>query len=111
MGMFEGSSVKVNGTTIQKLESASLSPLDEVEINNEFGENCRFLLLQGKPINEPVVQRGPFVLNTQQELMQAFADYQRTQFGGWPWPRPDPDHGKSATRFAKYPDGREESPE
>merc|ERR1711991_182343 len=56
--MFEGSSVKVNGTTIQKLESASLSPLDEVEINNEFGENCRFLLLQGKPINEPVVQRG-----------------------------------------------------
>jgi len=37
---------------------------------------CRFLLFAGKPINEPVVQYGPFVMNTREEIEQAIADYQ-----------------------------------
>ncbi|MFT4243443.1 MAG: pirin family protein [Acidovorax sp.] len=61
------------------------------------------LLLQGQPIGEPVAQYGPFVMNTREEIMQALHDYQRTQFGGWPWPTPDPVHGSAPRRFARYP--------
>ncbi len=39
-------------------------------------EGARFILVAGKPIGEPVVQYGPFVMNTRQEIEQAFADYQ-----------------------------------
>ena len=69
-----------------------------------------FLLLQGRPIGEPVAQYGPFVMNTREEVAQAFADYQRTQFGGWPWATPDPVHPRDAGRFAQHVDGRVERP-
>jgi len=48
------------------------------------------------------------VMNTRSEIQQAFADYQRTQFGGWPWPADDPVHDRNAGRFAKHIDGRVE---
>ena len=69
-------------------------------------EAAEFLLLQGRPISEPVVQYGPFVMNSQQEIEQAFADYSRTRFGGWPWPDPAPVHGRERGRFAAYADGQ-----
>ena len=45
------------------------------------------------------------------EIQQAFADYRRTGFGGWPWDRPDPVHGRDAGRFAHHADGRIEQPD
>jgi hypothetical protein len=63
-------------------------------------------VLQGRPIGEPIAQYGPFVMNTAAEIEAAFADYRRTQFGGWPWPSDDPIHPRDAGRFARHADGR-----
>jgi len=72
-------------------------------------DGAEILMLQGRPIAEPVAQYGPFVMNTEAEIQQAFADYRRTGFGGWPWDRPDPVHGRDAGRFAQHADGRSEA--
>ena len=64
------------------------------------------LLLQGRPIGEPVAHYGPFVMNTQMEIREAIADYQRTQFGGWPWTSDGPVHPRADGRFARHADGR-----
>jgi redox-sensitive bicupin YhaK (pirin superfamily) len=68
------------------------------------------LVLQGRPIGEPVAQHGPFVMNSEAEIRQAFADYQRTRFGGWPWLDDGPVHGREEGRFARRPDGSVERP-
>ncbi|EYF07826.1 Pirin protein [Chondromyces apiculatus DSM 436] len=71
-------------------------------------DEAEILILQGKPIGETVAQYGPFVMNTQAEIRQAFQDYQRTRFGGWPWGSDGPVHAREDGRFARHPDGRTE---
>lgn len=77
-------------------------------LHNTGDVSAEILLLQGRPIGEPVAQHGPFVMNTREEIEQAFADYRRTQFGGWPWKNDAPVHDRGQGRFAVHADGRRE---
>ena len=104
--LYRGSQVRIDGLEIAADHSARLRPEKEVPIEGG-SDACHLLLLQGRPINEPVVQYGPFVMNTQEEIETAFRDYRRDQFGGWPWSRNDPVHPRSRGRFAKFANGEE----
>lgn len=57
-----------------------LSDGDSVRVE-AAGEGVRFLLLAAKPLREPVVQYGPFVMNTREEIEQALADYRDGRLG------------------------------
>ncbi len=106
---FKGKTLRAEDRDISSQTSLTLNPESELLLANG-PEESELLLLQGRPIGEPVVQHGPFVMNTRQEIEQAFADYQRTRFGGWPWPSEEPVHPRAETRFAKFPDGHVERP-
>lgn len=104
---YKGGSLTISGQAMKAYHAAEVQPDVALHLQNGNDE-ARVLVLQGKPIGEPVVQHGPFVMNTREEIQQAFSDYQTTRFGGWPWPRPDQVHGKDKGRFARHADGREE---
>jgi len=106
---YRGGSLKIEDVSVQSGHLIELEPGCDVHLRNT-GETAQLLLLQGRPIGEPVVARGPFVMNSLDEVQRAFAEYRRTHFGGWPWPSPDPLHQREALRFARYPDGRIERP-
>lgn len=102
---YSGNKLTIDGTNIPSYHLAEIVPEEELRL--EAGsEACSILILQGKPINEPVVQHGPFVMNSKSEIQQAFNDYQKTQFGGWPWPKYDQVHDKNKGRFALQPNGK-----
>jgi quercetin 2,3-dioxygenase len=102
---FRGRGVRIGDHDLPLRHSARLRS-DAVAPVENGAEESELLLLQGRPIGEPVVQQGPFVMNSATEIRQAFADYQRTRFGGWPWPSDGPVHGTEGARFAQHPDGR-----
>lgn len=104
---YQGSHLKIAEKGFGVSHSLDLRADAEIPIENGKDE-ARLLLLQAKPIGEPVAQYGPFVMNSRIELEQAFSDYNKTRFGGWPWDRNDPVHGSEKRRFARYADGTEE---
>lgn len=107
---FEGEQLLVDGKKIGKRTGIAVNPSRAMQIKADVG-GADILMLQGRRIGEPVAQHGPFVMNTAQEIQQAFQDYQRTRFGGWPWNTSAPAHAPTEGRFARHPDGRVERSE
>ena len=106
---YRGTTLEADGQEIKAQHSFEINTDKETTLKNG-NTDAYLLLLQGKPINEPVVQYGPFVMNTEAEIHKAFADYRATEFGGWPWERDDMVYAREKGRFAKYKDGSIETP-
>lgn len=97
--LYNGGSINIDNTEIQNPSSLLLVGDQDIKvIAND--EEC-YLLLQGEPINAPVYNMGPFVMNSEEEIKQAYKDYRETGFGGWPYDRRDPVNPKESGRFAR----------
>lgn len=103
---FNGSVLALDNRSVPPRHAIQLRP--DAAVSLESGDETELLLLQGRPIGEPVAQYGPFVMSSRAEIEQTIDDYRRTQFGGWPWSSPEPVHPREGGRFARYPDGRVE---
>jgi redox-sensitive bicupin YhaK (pirin superfamily) len=75
--VYEGA-VEVGGRTVEALGGAFLGEGDEVQLRALT--DARFLLIAGRPIREPVAWAGPFVMNTREEVMQAYDDFRAGRF-------------------------------
>lgn len=71
--------VKIGGTEVPANTVARLGPGEDLVL--EAGEDASLMLLAGEPLGEPIAQRGPFVMNTPEELDQAFLDYHAGRMG------------------------------
>jgi redox-sensitive bicupin YhaK (pirin superfamily) len=105
--VYDGSGLRVGEEEIGPDTGAAVRT-DEPALLTGGDDGVELLVLQGRPIGEPVAQYGPFVMNDQAGIEQTFEDYRRTGFGGWPWPADDPVHSRDRVRFARHADGRVE---
>jgi len=106
--VYNGSPVQIGDRTIESGHGVVVDASVPVRLaGGEVG--TQILMLQGRPIGEPVVSYGPFVLNDEAGVRKAFEDYRRTGFGGWPWDSDGPVHDRKAGRFARYPDEKVET--
>lgn len=72
----------VNGTTAKMLQLVEFNN-DAEAIEIEAAQDSVLLFGHAKPFNEPVVAQGPFVMNTEEEILQAYHDYKAGKFGTW----------------------------
>lgn len=104
---YKGESIRIDEQTILAAHSIEAIAGEDITIKNG-DQDAFFLILEGVPIGEPVVQYGPYVMNTQEEIREAMKDYGKTQFGGWPWTEREVVHAKNKGRFALHSNGYEE---
>lgn len=103
---YKGGSLSVNESKVSVDSRVQTRSMEELLIKNTSEEEAYLLVLQGKPLYEPVAQYGPFVASTQFEIQEVISQFQNSQFGGWPWPTHEQAHDASVGRFAKHADGR-----
>lgn len=96
----------IEGETIPFKNLVELKADVDIHLKNG-AETGSIMWLEGEPIGAPVAMRGPFVLNTDNELNSAFARYRQTHFGQWPWESSAPVFKRDQSRFASFNKGEE----
>jgi redox-sensitive bicupin YhaK (pirin superfamily) len=104
-----GGSVEIGGRLLNAPSGAVIRSYVPVVVT-AGADGAEALILQARPIGEPVAMGGPFVMNTHAEIDEAYRDFRSTGFGGWPWSKSDPVHPRSTPRFARHPSGKAEYP-
>lgn len=104
---YKGNSISIEGRSVAANHLIEAVAGTDLTIENGDAE-AYFLILEGKPIGEPVAKYGPFVMNTQEEIREAMREYGKTQFGGWPWDAVEVAHPREKGRFALHSNGKEE---
>ena len=107
--VIKNSKIKIDGENIIGGSILEIDASKSTMIKN-LGDKTKILMLQGVPINEPVVKYGPFVMNSRSEIEQAFHDYNKTEFGGWKWGNSEPVHEAGKEKFAKLINGKISKP-
>jgi redox-sensitive bicupin YhaK (pirin superfamily) len=73
--------VMLNGDAVLREKQAATLSTEGTNVVIEANSDAKLLLLAGEPIDEPVVGYGPFVMNSQQDIVQAIADFNSGKFG------------------------------
>ena len=97
--IYKGSELLINNQSINSGHMVEISNNEKISITSS-DSSAHILLLQAKPINEPIAKYGPFVMNTREEIQEAFTDYKKTNFGDWAWNNDGPVHGNIYKKFA-----------
>ena len=96
---FEGEQVNVDGETLSGKRSLKLKGDADFVIQGA-GTLARLLLLEAEPIGEPIINDGPMIMNTMDEVLQGYRDYWETHYGEWEWDTKDPVHEKETPRMS-----------
>ena len=97
----------IDGNEISE-QSLLIYTSDEVS-HFEVIEEVDFMVFIGKEIKEEVFAYGPFVMTTREEVIQAYNDFERTEFGGWPWKESAPSIPNTEGRFSMNNHGQEKT--
>lgn len=97
--LFGKGDLVIDGDRVPAGSAVKLDPAKEALLSAADHGTAAFVL-NGAPIGEPVVAKGPFVMNTKAEIDEAFADFRRTGFGRWPWSDDGPTHGTNPQSFS-----------
>lgn len=76
--------VQLNGQEMAREGQLALFDRDGTQVHVDADQDAVFLILSGEPIDEPIVGHGPFVMNSEAEIEQAFVDFQSDRFGRMP---------------------------
>ena len=94
---YEGDRVTVDGVEIEGKRSLKLKGDADFSISSDGPS--KLLLLEAEPIGEPIVNDGPMIMNTQEEILEGYRDYWDTHYGEWDWGVKDPMHAPSDRRL------------